>query len=198
MKYAVFVSALAIAIAELPVAANAADYRTVYSFDDAAADGAAPIAALISDGKMLYGTTKSGGPYGYGTVFQFDPKTKKELLIHTFLGGQDGQNPYTGVVYQNGFLYGTTFDGGAAQYGTVYKIDLSTGNLTTLYAFTGMDDGDYPRGLMSLKGSLYGTASGGAGGAGVVFKIDAKTGEESSGASTNLTGSMFDKGHYVI
>lgn len=42
----------------------------VYSFTGGAADGAAPSAGLIqgSDGK-LYGTTSSGGPNGYGTVF---------------------------------------------------------------------------------------------------------------------------------
>jgi uncharacterized repeat protein (TIGR03803 family) len=45
-------------------------FTTLYSFNGAT-DGALPVASLITDGKgNLYGTTSSGGPGGYGTVFE--------------------------------------------------------------------------------------------------------------------------------
>lgn len=164
-----------------PVIAQAVPYSTVYSFKDAP-DGGAPIATMTVGGAVLYGTTEYGGnPDGYGTVFQFDPVKQKETVIYQFQGGSDGSHPYSGVLYDQGYLYGTTFDGGASQDGTVFKIDLTTGKFKTLYSFTGSTDGANPRAIVIVGGSIYGVASfGGSAGAGVVFKVNPKTGHEST------------------
>jgi uncharacterized repeat protein (TIGR03803 family) len=47
----------------------------VYAFGDNSGDGAGPEANLIqaSDGNF-YGTTHSGGAYGYGTIFKITPQ----------------------------------------------------------------------------------------------------------------------------
>jgi uncharacterized repeat protein (TIGR03803 family) len=86
---------------------------------------------------------------------------------------------------QSGALYGTTGDGGTANYGTVFKLTppVTAGGVwgkTVLYNFTGGAGGGYPfTGLIfDQSGALYGTtAQGGAGcalekkGCGTVFKL---------------------------
>jgi uncharacterized repeat protein (TIGR03803 family) len=85
-----------------------------------------------------------------------------------------------------GTLYGTTCNGGANGYGTVYKITTS-GTESVLYSFAGSpSDGACPvAGLTNVGGTLYGTtcdggANGGSGrpcggigatGYGTVYKI---------------------------
>jgi uncharacterized repeat protein (TIGR03803 family) len=70
----------------------------------------------------LYGTTASGGASGAGVVFKVDT-SGNETLLYSFTGGDDGGNPYTGVILgPDGNLYGTADSGGAANAGLVYKI----------------------------------------------------------------------------
>ncbi len=92
----------------------------------------------------------------------------------------DGSNPQEGLVQAtNGYLYGTTQQGGKYGAGTVFKITPS-GSLTTLYSFCspGCTDGANPfAGLIQASnGDLYGTTAGGgsgtgAEGSGTIFKI---------------------------
>jgi uncharacterized repeat protein (TIGR03803 family) len=104
-------------------------------------------------------------------------------VLYTFgQEGPDGCYPFAGVVRDPaGNLYGTTINGGASGWGTVFKLD-ATGKETVLYSFTGGADGSEPfAGLVrDAAGNLYGTtASGGTSpfGNGVVFKLDT-TGKE--------------------
>lgn len=90
-------------------------------------DGQEPVAGLIQDVQgNLYGTTASGGlydgNYGYGTVFKIAPGGT-ETVLYNFTGGADGANPEAGLILDaNGNLYGTTTNGGAYTYGTVFKL----------------------------------------------------------------------------
>ena len=86
-------------------------------------------------------------------------------------------NPFAGLVQgTDGNLYGTTLEGGAKGYGTVFKITPS-GTLTTLHSFcsqSGCADGQFPQtGLVQATNrSLYGTTiTGGAYGDGTIFKM---------------------------
>lgn len=94
-------------------------------------DGSAPAAGLVqgSDGSF-YGTTFEGGDSGNcdydgcGTVFKITASGTLTTL-HTFGGGGDGAGPYGGLVQaNNGFFYGTTFNGGAYGNGTVFRVGL--------------------------------------------------------------------------
>ena len=86
-------------------------------------DGVQPQGSLIHDASgNLYGTTYSGGAFGYGTVFKIDA-TGNETILYSFGGGADGLGPYSGVILDAaGNLYGTTLSGGAFGSGTIFKI----------------------------------------------------------------------------
>jgi len=139
-----------------------------------------PYAGLSADSAgNLYGTTSAGGTADMGVVFKLDG-TQQETVLHYFRGGADGAVPYAGVILDApGNLYGTTYQGGAANLGVVYKLDAS-GRSTVLHSFLGGADGASPEAgvILDSAGNLYGTTSaGGSANAGVVFKVDA-TGQE--------------------
>lgn len=81
----------------------------------------------------LYGVTYTGGPGncnfngpGCGTVYELSPSsggTWTEKLLHTFGWYTDGGFPYGGLtIDRHGTLYGTTQDGGAKGFGTVFRM----------------------------------------------------------------------------
>jgi uncharacterized repeat protein (TIGR03803 family) len=154
-----------------------------------ALDGAGPQASLTLDSTrgVLYGTTASGGTYGYGTLFQVNLNTLNNnplTTLYAFSAGlntdpnhqPDGYYPEAGLALDSvgGNLYGTTSLGGGGGHGTVFQFNLASGILTNLYAFTGgTDDGGYPQGTVVLgNGSLYGvTDGGGSNYYGTVFEL---------------------------
>jgi len=142
--------------------------------------GANPYAGVIRDSAgNLYGTAANGGAANKGVVFKLDT-SGHQTVLYSFTGGADGGYPYAGVIRDSaGNLYGTTYLGGTANVGVVYKID-TTGQETVLYTFTGGADGSYPYAgvIRDSAGNLYGTTYGGGAGAGVVYKLDT-TGQES-------------------
>jgi uncharacterized repeat protein (TIGR03803 family) len=182
--------ALALAIILVPAvvgtrSAEAQTFKVLYAFTGGA-DGGTPAAGLVRDAQgNLYGTTYLGGASGVGTVFKLESKTGKETVLYSFTGtGGDGANPHASLVWDAADnFYGTTYNGGAYDYGTVFRLN-KAGKETVLYSFTGGSDGAYPlAGLVrDAAGNLYGTTVlGGVGcdgvGCGVVFKV-AKAGKE--------------------
>jgi uncharacterized repeat protein (TIGR03803 family) len=94
-------------------------------------------------------------------------------VLHTFTG-LDGSNPLGPLVQgTDGYLYGTTLDGGANGVGTIFKIS-TRGDFTLLYTLDGTHGAHpLPGGLIQgYDGDFYGIASeGGSAGAGLLFKI---------------------------
>src|SRR5207237_8670675 len=105
-----------------------------------------------------------------GTVFDLTESVGTWTLnpLYGFQGGNDGCNPLTGVrdLKTAGTVYGTTNDGGAYGFGSVYALSESGGvwKETVLYSFTGGSDGKFPADLYTTRGgTLYGvTLRGGA------------------------------------
>jgi len=92
----------------------------------------------------------------------------------------DGHHPQAALIQGfDGNLYGTTFDGGSHNFGTVYKVS-PKGLVLTLYNFcsqTGCTDGEYPTAslIQGLDGNFYGTTTkGGLYNGGVVFQLTPK------------------------
>lgn len=107
-----------------------------------------------------------------------EPAKYSETVLHSFRNGEDGQQPFAGVIDVNGVLYGTTFSGGDEGSGTVFSLDPKTGAEKVLHSFNGNPDVNPEDSLIALKGTLYGTTSGGDGGAGSVFALDLNTDAE--------------------
>jgi uncharacterized repeat protein (TIGR03803 family) len=135
--------------------------RVLYSFGGP--DGETPDANLINVGNTLYGTTAGGGQYGDGTVFSVSMTGTNERVLHSFGTGTDGSQPQAGLTALNGRLYGTTYEGGAAGYGTVFRITASGTKERVLHSFVwDMKDGLNPAAaLLDMQGTLYGTTSAG-------------------------------------
>lgn len=105
-------------------------------------------------------------------------QAKRPVVLYAFQGGIDGAYPHAGVIRDSkGNLYGTTFTGGANEWGIVFKV-APNGSETVLYTFTGGSDGGSPFGgvIADQSGNLYGTTYAGGiaegySGYGVVFKV---------------------------
>jgi len=164
---------------------NAGQYSVIYSFGSNVGidDGKWPIAGVIRDQfGNLYGTTSKGGEFNGGTVFIIPEDGTGEFVVHSFGAPGDGQWPYGGLAIDaDGNLYGTTISGGAAQQGTVFKIQPLGENFfsySVLHSFNG-NDGNSPAAgvIVGADGNLYGTCSqggpgnGGFGTGGTVWKL---------------------------
>ncbi|MCU0782427.1 MAG: hypothetical protein MUF04_15210, partial [Akkermansiaceae bacterium] len=141
--------------------------------------GAMPGASLVrgSDG-YLYGSTSLGGATGWGTVFRMTPGGEMTTLVEF-----DGiGNPNKGITPSSALLqgtdgnfYGTTYEGGSYNFGTIYQMT-PAGKLTTLVSFSlneRVNKGAHPySGLIEgSDGCFYGTTlAGGSYVQGTVFK----------------------------
>jgi uncharacterized repeat protein (TIGR03803 family) len=158
--------------------APAQTFNTLASFDQR--NGANPTDSLVqgTDGSF-YGTTNVAGYNGGGTVFKITPDGNLSTLYNFCARANcaDGSWPGAGLILAtDGIFYGTTHDGGAYGFGTVFKIT-SGDTLTTLHSFN-FGDGFAPiAGLVQASGrefygtTIFGGRYGGSDGAGTVFKI---------------------------
>ncbi|MEJ0046989.1 MAG: choice-of-anchor tandem repeat GloVer-containing protein [Rhodospirillales bacterium] len=105
----------------------------LYSFSNGS-DGGYPYSVPTFDAAgNMYGTTLNGGNAGNGVVFKLLPPTSgtawTEQVLHSFDASTDGNFPRTGVILDaNGNLYGTTENGGAFGWGTVFEVSPPTGD----------------------------------------------------------------------
>jgi len=145
-------------------------------------DGANPLAGLILSGNTLYGTARTGGSSGAGTVFAINTDGTGFATLHSFTGS-DGVAPFAGLRLSGSTLYGTASGGGSSSNGTVFKVNTDGTGFTTLHSFTSgsgsnatvtNSDGACPHARLLLLGNtLYGTASGGgSSGNGTVFAVN--------------------------
>ena len=136
-------------------------------------DGGNPKGNLFkgSDG-LYYGMTYAGGSNLYGTAFKISA-TGVYTVITRFNGGLGGQAPFESLVQGTDYLlYGTTFTGGAYDFGTVFKLCDKTATVSR--SFNRNPESNRPKGslIQATDGFFYGLAAqGGNNGAGTIFKI---------------------------
>jgi uncharacterized repeat protein (TIGR03803 family) len=101
-------------------------------------------------------------------------RAQTPLDILTAFGPGGPQNPQGALIQgSDGNFYGTTFQGGAFNNGTVFQLT-PAGTLTVLHDFAGGTDGAAPLAgvIQAADGNFYGTTSqGGASNAGTVFQL---------------------------
>jgi uncharacterized repeat protein (TIGR03803 family) len=139
-----------------------------------------PQAGLTDVNGTFYGTTSGQGSRQLGTVYSISQNGVAKTLYRFKGGPSDGSHPTATLLSVDGRLYGTTFNGGAHDLGTVYALSLG-GKETLLYSFTFYEDAANPdAGLVDVNGMLYGTTEyGGSGscyaepyiGCGTVYSI---------------------------
>ncbi|MBV8798418.1 MAG: hypothetical protein JOY77_12115 [Alphaproteobacteria bacterium] len=165
-------------------------------------DGAAPAGKLVIDTSgNVYGTALSGGGDGNagGVVFEAVPDSAHNKwsvkILYAFCAQPscaDGKAPSSGLTYEGASsgtlydgqspLYGSTEYGGAANYGTAFRIQPSNGGWdeTVIYDFcskAGCADGAQPwQGLvMNSSGDIFGVTYGrSAPQYGVVFELSGR------------------------
>ena len=179
-------------------------WKKSLKYDFPGTDGSTSTAKMSADRSgVLYGTTTSGGAYGFGSVFtltQTDGRWISEL-IYSFTGGNDGGSPRSGVIFDDtGNLYGSTSSGGDPDCGcgTVYMLMQSNRSWreTTLYSFP-QHTGGVSDLVKDKHGNLFGTADQGGPGAGIVFEVSPFGNGEWKEATLHNFGSGSD-GYYPM
>ena len=129
-----------------------AGLSTLYSF--AGPDGNYPVAGLTrgADGNF-YGTTSGdrsfAGTNTFGTIFRITPEGRLTTLYS--FNGTDGASPVAGLVPGNdGNFYGTTFEGGPGDGGTLFRLvkcplitGVSASEENVTLAWTSFTNGSY-------------------------------------------------------
>jgi uncharacterized repeat protein (TIGR03803 family) len=151
----------------------------LHTFGASSDDGAQPRGSLIAVSGTIYSTTYYGGAYDKGTVFSITASGTERIVYSFGASSSDGAYPRAGLTLLNGALFGTTYQGGSNNYGTVFELTPSGGE-TVIHSFTGEPDGANPGAVMIVRrGALYGTTYDGGvpnscpiyGGCGTIFKI---------------------------
>jgi uncharacterized repeat protein (TIGR03803 family) len=125
----------------------------------------------------VYGTTAEENSSGrWGQVFRV-ASTGAMSTVHAFSSSPQPSSPTSALVEApDGMFYGVTGSGGAADGGTVFRMDRD-GQVVVLHQFTGGADGSGPAGplVRAGDGRFYGvTIWGGAHQTGTVFMITAE------------------------
>jgi uncharacterized repeat protein (TIGR03803 family) len=194
MRFRIFTlrNALLMTTLALSVLANAATESTIFTFSETTSFW--PQGGLLEDSAgNLYGTTRAGGTYGVGTIFELSPPAVSGgawtiTYLYNFVPyGTGGYVPVSDLVRdQAGAFYGTTYSGGdpVCNCGVVYKlVPPKTGGSWTqsvLYNFKGSADGRLPAMAtlaLTTKGTLYGvTTRGGTWDSGVLYQLTTTNG----------------------
>jgi uncharacterized repeat protein (TIGR03803 family) len=134
-------------------------------------NGFGPLGGLVegTNGR-LYGTTSAGLSNSFGTIFSLNKDGSAYSVLYSF-ARTNGQSPLAGlIVGTDGLLYGTTFDGGSSNNGTVFRIQQDGSNYTVLTSLTNLVSDPSPAAalLESSEGDLFGTTQLGHG---AVFRL---------------------------
>lgn len=175
---------------------NSDTYTILYSLNQTVDGGAIEDRLLQRADGTLFGVASQGGANNAGTLFRFDLLTNTFTKLHDFDGGANGKTPYgTLCDAGDGWLYGTTWEGGSGNKGTLYRYNPTTLAFAKLIDFTG-PNGQSPWNGPLREGSdlLLGTVTlGGSANSGLIYRYVPSTAAFTEAFAFNLLdgGTLF-------
>jgi len=156
---------------------DGSDYRQLHQFNGFAAEGQLPNGGLTpATNGALYGATQVGGRANGGILFKIDGDGRNYAVLHHFGSANDGLWPGGQLLLgQDAAWYGTTYQGGRSNFGSLFKVQGDGHGYILLHSFSGVSDGEIPNGALAQDafGMLYGTtAAGGSNDVGTVFALN--------------------------
>jgi uncharacterized repeat protein (TIGR03803 family) len=124
-------------------------YTEKYDFRDST--GTSPIGSLMqADNGKLYGMTESGGDYGNGVLFEWNPETNVYTKKFSF-NGNLGRHPNGSLIQvNNSKLYGITYYGGLYDCGVLFEWDIASDTCIKKFDFSA-EYGRHPNGSLTDK-----------------------------------------------
>jgi uncharacterized repeat protein (TIGR03803 family) len=185
--------------------------KVIHSFGGANG-GAYPLGGIVA-GKSgyFYGATSQGGvTFNAGIVYRMFLSRNVWVWqsVYRFSGGAGGTYPESALTMDaTGNFYGTTYQGGDLNLGTVYKLTLGKNNKYTqkvLYSFKGYqnnNDGSYPQYdsvTLDAKGNIYGTTyqGGSSSNEGTVYELKLASGKYKESVLHGFVDSAGSDGYY--
>lgn len=164
--------------------------------------GLNPGAGLVNDGRgFMWGTMPYGANADNGCIFKIGIANGIYTQVAEFsgtAGAVKGTNPAAKLASDGGdFLWGSTQLGGAPDSGTIFKVNILTGVVTTVVEFNRVAapaQGSYPSAELCWDGAgnFWGTtANGGTPGHGTIFKVNAASGTLTTIAAFTGTSGAF-------
>jgi len=174
---------------------NGLNQSVVYSFDIIEGTSFVGEPCEAANGK-LYGMTSTGGTFGFGIIYEYDPSNNayKKLFDFNSIGGK---LPLGSLIQaSNGKFYGMTSQGGTNDLGTLFEFNIVNNTFNKKIDFDGINKGSNPEGslVQASNGKLYGmTPSGGSDYQGVLF--DFNPNNYTFNKILNFTGNNGSKPH---
>jgi uncharacterized repeat protein (TIGR03803 family) len=164
-------------------------------------DGGAPVGVVIGADGRLYGATLTGGSGNAGTLWRMTQDgTQFEVLRH-FETWADGSSLVGSLaVAADGRIYGCHAGGGAAGFGTLWRVNRDGGGFTVVHGFEATDDTTGPVGspVFGRDGRIYGATVSPEGdpvGFGSLWRIKPDgSGFEIIEVGASLSGSVLEQG----
>ncbi|MEO8663987.1 MAG: choice-of-anchor tandem repeat GloVer-containing protein [Ignavibacteria bacterium] len=133
-------------------------YNIIHTFQKGKNDGnTSEHGYLARSGTKLFGMTQYGGDNDKGIIFSINEDSSDFKIMHSFgAKDKDGKDPFGSLHLSNGFLYGSTQDGGENDRGTIFKIGVDGNGYEIIFSFDRPTSGEYPIDNVTLNndGSL--------------------------------------------
>jgi uncharacterized repeat protein (TIGR03803 family) len=123
-------------------------YTKLKDFDKIPGETQSGSLIQATDGK-LYGLIAEGGALQKGAIFSFDPVSSTYTDVEDFNGTNGNLPKGTLLQASNGKLYGTTYSGGAMNYGVIFSFDPSSSTYAKLMDYLGSN------GAQPIAGSAF-------------------------------------------
>lgn len=118
-----------------------------------------PYNGLAFGPDWIYGVARKGGESDCGAIYRIRYAGTGYEVLHDFGSAPDGREPTTSPTLLDGKLVGMTLYGGANDQGSIYRLDLESGEYQVIHSFA-EGRGTRPFGTVTpVGGWLYGMTS---------------------------------------